>query len=296
MPHPPPRKFTAALLALVLANLALDCGLAWFLRSDDMALAIFLLAIFLVAIGVVLGQTLLLAFWIAFSEGRWQWQLVVPTLLAASLAAACALTAGLGLAEAAIVAVFLQVVLWTLVALLLPLRRVRRWRLTRGDSALPTEHSQFRIRDLLIWTLVIGVPLALVRLLLPQGSAGGITAGLRVIATLASMLLPLLWLVMLAAFAPHGWRQSWIYAAGIPIFAAAATAIATSEFYSLVFDAFWWPRPGWMLLLQSIPIAGSFFVVSSLVLWLNCLGLRQFGWKLVRPAWQSHPLRLESQC
>jgi hypothetical protein len=273
----------------VLANLALDSTLAWLLRSDDMNAAVFLLAVLLIAIGVLLGQTLLLAGWIAFSEGGWQWQFGIPTLLAAGLAAAGSLPAGSGLAGSAIAAVLLQVVLWTIVAVLLPLRFLRGWRLTRGGSTLPGDHSRFHIRDLLIWTLVIGVPLALLRLVLPQGSAGSISAALRVIATLALLLLPLLWLAMLAAFAPRGWRQSWLYAAGLPIYAAAATAIATREFYHLVFEVFWFPRPGWLLLLRSIPLTGSFFVLSALVLSLNCLVLRQLGWQLVRPAWRPNP-------
>jgi len=288
----PPRKIAAAHLALVLANLALNCGLGWFLRSDDLQWAILLLAIFLIAIGILLGQTLLLAFWITFLEGRWLWQFVIPAFLSAGLVAACVLSAGVGLEESSLAALFLQVVLWTLVALLMPIRRVRGWRLKRGDGPLPSEHGRFRVSDLLIWTVIIGVPLALVRLLMPLGAQGGITAGLRVIVTLALMLLPLLWLAMLAAFEARGWRHSWLYAAGVATYAIAVTAIATSEFYHLVFDAFWWPRPGWLLLLHSISFSSLFFLVSSLVLWLNCRVLRIFDWQLVWPAWRSSPVRL----
>jgi hypothetical protein len=48
-----------------------------------------------------------------------------------------------------------------------------------------------------------------------------------------------------------------------------------------------------MLLLLSIPLTGAFFGVSSLVLSLNCLALRQLGWQLVRPAWQSNLASLQ---
>ena len=168
--------------------------------------------------------------------GAWYWQIGVPALICAMLVAGCGMSSGLGLGEATLTALFVQVALWTLVALLMPLRAIRGWRLNRGGGQVPDEAGRFRIRDLLIWTVLIGVPLALVRLLLPLGGSGGltITAGLRAIAIPVLLLLPLLWLAMLAGLAPRGWRRPWIYGAAIAIYAIAATAIAGREFHQLV--------------------------------------------------------------
>jgi hypothetical protein len=48
------------------------------------------------------------------------------------------------------------------------------------------------------------------------------------------------------------------------------------------------PGPaGWVVLLQSIALSGSFYFLVPLVLSLNCLALRALGWRLARPAWQA---------
>jgi hypothetical protein len=282
--RPPPRRTAAVLASLVLANLLLNAAAACLLRSDDIQRAIFLVAMFLIAIGLQVGQTILLAFWISLSEERWYWRLAVPALLSMGLVTTGTFSAGLGLAESGLVALVVQVLLWILVALLLPLRRLRGWRLRRGRSAQPALQGRYGTRDLLLWMMVIAVPLAIGRLLLPPGTQATVTAGLRVIGLLGLLLIPLLWLEMLAALAPRGRRHSWRFAGGILAYVAVATAVGAREFYSLVFDAFWWPRAGWILVLLSIAIAGSFFVLPSLNLWLNCLALRHAGWQLDRPA------------
>jgi len=281
---PPPRKTAAALVTLVLGNLLLNGGLGWLLRSDDIQQAIFLVAMFLIAIGLQLGQTMLLAFWISLSDERWYWRCAVPALLSMSLVMAGTFSAGLGLAESGLVALVVQGLLWILVALLLPLRRLRGWRLRKGNSAQPVEQKRYGSRDLLIWMMVIAVPLAIFRLLMPPGTEGTVTAGLRVIALLGLLLIPLLWLEILVTLAPRGRRHSWLFAGGILAYFALAIAIGAREFYHLVFDPFWWPRPGWILVLVSIAIASSFFLFAALNLWLNCLSLQHAGWRLDRPA------------
>jgi hypothetical protein len=181
-------------------------------------------------------------------------------------------------------AFLLQVLLWTLVAVLLPLRRVRGWRWTLRDGAATGERGRFRIGDLLIWMVIMGVPLAFVRLVVASSPEGvGNLLAMRVLATLAIGLLLLLWAVMLAALAPRGWRQSWLYAVGIPLYVIVATALATPFLLFPLFEPLIWPRPGWTLSLEAI----AYFVLPSLVVWLNCRALRRLGYRLVRPAWSS---------
>ena len=136
-----------------------------------------------------------------------------------SLVMAGTFSAGLGLAESGLVALVVQGLLWILVALLLPLRRLRGWRLRRGHTEQPVEQKRYGTRDLLIWMMVIAVPLAIFRLLMPPGTEGTVTAGLRVIALLGLLLVPLLWLEILMALrcaagdtrgflAEESWRTS----------------------------------------------------------------------------------------
>ena len=282
MEHSPPRGATSVLVAIGLGNLLLDGCIGWPLRSNDMGTAVFLIATFLIVIGLLIGQTLLLAFWIAFAVSRWYWQWGVPPLLCAAIVVACTLSAGMGIAESALIAVAVQGPLWILVALLIPLRRIRGWRLKAGERTLPAEQGRFGIGDLLIWMVVIAVPLAIFRFFTSPGTSGTVTAGMRAIALLGLMLLPLLWLTILVAFASRRW--SWFFAGGILIYVVLATAIGAREFYHLVLDPFWWPRPGWILGLWGLLFASLFFTTPSLLVWLNCLGLRQAGWRLVRPA------------
>jgi hypothetical protein len=246
--------------------------------------AIFLVATMLVLLGLQLGQTLLLAFWISFSDERWYWRSAIPALVSAGLVAACAISAGSGLGDSMLVGLAVQGLLWILVVFLVPLRRLRSWRLKRGGNPLPAEQKQYGIRDLLIWMAVIAVPLAIFRFLISLSTANTVSAGLRGISLLGLMLLPLLWQAILAALAPRGRRYSWIFAAGILFYAVLAVAVGAREFYNLMLVPFWLPRPGWVLLLLSLAIVSAIFITSTLVLWLNCLCIRGAGWQLVRPA------------
>jgi len=282
--HSSSRRIATSLIALALGNLALDGGLGCLLRSNDMRWAIFLVANLLIVVGLQLGQTMLLAFWISFSDERWYWRCAVPALVSASLVAACALCAGSGLGDSILGALAVQGLLWILVAFLVPLRRLRSWRLKRGGNSLPAEQKQYGIRDLLIWMAVIAVPLAIVRFLISLSTANTVSAGLRGILLLGLMLLPLLWLAILAALVPRGRRYSWTFAGGILAYAVIAVAVGAREFYNLVLAPFWLPRPGWVLLLLSMAIVSAIFITSTSVLWLNCLCIRRAGWQLVRPA------------
>lgn len=280
-----PPKTATGLCVIVLANLAVNLALGCCLRSDDIQWALVLIAMLLIAIGTLLAQTLLVAVWMSFSEGRWLWKWGIPALLLACLATACGLGAGSTGLDVAGAALPLEVLLCMLVALLIPLRRVRGWRLTTRQDAVPGELGRFRIRDLLIWMIVIAVPLAVIRFLAAPLSDGNISSGLRTLAVLVLMLLPLLWLALLAALAPREWRQTWLYAAWIPLYTLTAIALGAYFAYPWL-EPLVWPRPGWFVLAHT----GALFIVGPLIVSLNCLALRRLGWRLVRPAW-SNPVR-----
>jgi hypothetical protein len=186
----------------------------------------------------------------------------------------------------------LEAALFAIAALLLPLRPIRGWRLTTDEGAVPGEVGQFRIGDLLLWMAVISVPLALFSFVNAQDwQEDSVRREMRVIGErLLLMLLPLHWLALLAAFAPRGLWHARVYRAGILLYAGIAIpiAIGASRF---LFLAFSFGLRGGMLgrLVIGVFLAGLLFVISALVVWLNVRALRSFGWRLVRPAWQSDP-------
>jgi hypothetical protein len=269
-----------ALSALVVANLVLDYGLWCCVPSRG-----FLGYLAPMAIGTLLGQTLLLALWMSCGEARWMWRLAFPVLLAALLGAAAILGVGFDPAGIIFTPVLLEILLLALVALLLPLRRLRGWRLTNSAETAAGPRSRFQISDLLVWMLVIGVPLALVRLLSIPAWAGPAPPAFRALVMFLLLLPPLLWMVLLASFAPKGRSRTTLSVVGVVLCACVATAIGTRLWYPLLMEL---PGPaGWVVLLQSIALSGSFYFLVPLVLSLNCLALRALGWRLARPAWQA---------
>ena len=266
------------LSALVVANLALDYGLWCCTRSQG-----FLGYLSPIAIGAPLAQILLLALWLSCGETRWPWRLGLSVLLAALLGAAAMLGAGFDPIGMIFVPILLEILLLALVALLLPLRRLRGWRLTKSADTTAGPRSRFRISDLLLWMLVIGVPLALVRVLRTQVFTGPAPTAFPTLLMSLLLLPPLLWMVLLVSFAPHTRSRTALSAGGIMLYAGVATAIGTRLWYPLLMEL---PGPaGWVVLLQSIALCGSFYFLVALVLSLNCLALRALGWRLVRPAW-----------
>ncbi len=273
-------KAARGLLAIVLVNLVWNFGISWCLRSEDIGWALVLVALLIVAIGTLVAQTFVLSVWISFSEGRWLFRWGIPALLLIFLATACGLGAGASGLGAAGAALPLAVLLCMLVALLIPLRRVRGWRLTTRQDAVPGELGRFRISDLLIWMVVIAAPLAIIRLFASLLSNQDIPTGMRAIAMLVLLLLPLLWLALLAAFAPRGWRHTWLLAGGIVAYAVVAIVLGAYFIFPWL-EPLLWPLPGWIVL----SITAAFFVSGPLVVSLNCLALRMLGWHLVRPGW-----------
>jgi hypothetical protein len=265
------------IVALVAANLAWNVGISRCLRSEDVQWAMVLVALLFVAIGTLAAQTFVVAVWMAFSEGRWPWRWVVPAHLLIALSMACGLAAGADPLYAASLALPLAVLLGILVALLLPLRRAGGWRLTARQDATPGERGRCRISDLLIWMAVIALPLAIVRWFatLPGNE---ITTGMRAILVSVALLLPLLWLVLLVAFAPRERRMYLL--AGATVYDGAATGLAVWFIHPLV-EPLLWPLPGWFVVL----ISAAFFASGAMVMLLCCLALRAFGYRLLRPAW-----------
>ena len=273
------------LVAIVLANLVWNFGISWCVRSEDIGWAIVLVALLIVAIGTLVAQTFVLAVWISFSEGRWLGRCGIPALVLICLATTSGLGAGASVPEAAGAALPLAVLLGVLVALFIPLRRVRGWRLTTRQDAVPGGLGRFRIGDLLIWMVVIAVPLAIIRLFASLLSNQDITTGMRAIAMLVLLLLPLFWLALLAAFAPRGWRHAWLLAGGIVAYTTTATVLGALFIFPWL-EPLLWPLPGWIVL----SITAALFISGAMSVILNCLALRMLGWRLVRPGWSMNRL------
>jgi hypothetical protein len=268
---------TVALIALLLANLVSDAALWWGANSDTL-----LGCLFLVAIGVPMTQVLLLAAWVSWGEGRWVWRLAGATVLTSLVGIAASWASGQGPSlDGGFV---LMIVLFITVALLLPLRRLCGWRLTMRTDAAPAERSRFHIIDLLLWTGVIGLTLALSRPIVASLAYGDLPKGGRVIILFAFLLPPLLWPAVLAVFAPASRRRSVLTAGWLLFYGAGVMTSGTYLLYDLliVFGA-----PGRVRLLQAAGLAASFFVVVPLLTAANCMALRALGWRLVRPGWRT---------
>lgn len=274
-----PSTSAKGIVALVAVNLAWNIGISWCLRSEDVAWALVLVALLFVSFGTLVAQTFVLAIWMSFSEVRWHWRWAVPVLIVIALSTACGLGAGADILQAAAAALSLLVLLGLLVALLVPLRRVRGWRLTARQNAMPGEVGRFRISDLLIWMVVIALPLAIVRFIATHLSANDFNPGVRAIALSLLLLLPLLWLALLTAFAPRE-RQTHLLASAALAYAAVVTGLAAILVYPSLEDLLW-PLPGWYV----VWITGAFFASGATVALKCCLALRAFGYRLRRPAW-----------
>jgi hypothetical protein len=280
-----PRRTAAKVIALVAANWALNAACWRFIALIELEY------LFLVAIGVPLAQTFLLAAWLSFVDGRWPWRIAVAVLLTAGAAAEIGTGGTTGSVMPAVL--LLEAALFAVVALMLPLWRIRGWRLTPDEGAVAGDVGQFRVGDLLLWMAVIGVPLALCGFVNAENywREDSVRAAMRDVGgRLLLMLLPLHWLAMLAAFAP---RRSWharVYRAGVLLYAGIMIALCTSLFHYMfiVFRPRGWGPSSLLVPLIRFLLAGSPFVIGPLVVWLNCRVLRAFGWRLTRPAWNSH--------
>lgn len=278
-----PPKAAKGLLALVIANLAWNFGISWSLRSEDIRWALLLLAVLFVAVGTLVAQTFVLAVWMSFSSSRWLARVAVPALLLVAFAMASGLGAGAGTLEAAAGAALPLTVLFAiLVAMFIPLRRVRGWRLTARPDARPGELGRFRIGDVLIWMVVIAVPLAIVRLFSTFVSAQDVTAGMLAILVSVILMLPLLWLALLASLAPSH-RQLWLLAV-LVAYAGLATALAAWFVYPWI-EPLLWPQPGWFV----VSLTCAFFGSGAVIAMLACLALRLLGYRLIRPGWTFSP-------
>jgi hypothetical protein len=162
-------------MALVATNLLLDIGLAFW--GAERLPGEFLVNATLEAVRY--SQVMLLALWLGLGEVKWYWRLllVAPVTIGVGMSYVLGMTLsptfrsvqGLRIApggkvDMSHILVHVTVLLGA-VSAVLPLRRMKKWRLSWRELVLPFESNQFRIADLMCWMVVIGCFLCSLRLL-----------------------------------------------------------------------------------------------------------------------------------
>jgi hypothetical protein len=165
----PPVAMAFALGALAMGNLLFDVGLFWLAGEDPRGWRI----IFQAGIAIFFSQPILLGIWLGLGDGRWYLRLAAG--IALTLGLAQTITLGMALSATArkqhelnpaamIAFVMIAMLLATSVAVI-PLRRIRNWRLTWEQLVCLPATRQFQLGDLLLWMIPISGTLAVLRFL-----------------------------------------------------------------------------------------------------------------------------------
>jgi len=278
--------------ALLLGNVLIDFGLVWYVGKNLPGSNVLDRAV----MSILFSQVLLLGFWLALGDTKWYWRLVV-TVPATMLVAQSVVWGSRdnlkssNLDRAAYFGLLALIFLTALVAVfvfLIPLRRLRKWRLTWQRVAEGPTVQQFHIGDLMLWMVPIGVLLAAVHLMatLDQTQGKGLIDLLLNLAGLAAIE----WSAMLTAFATRRRYLALLYLVVFTLVVGSAFAAAGA--YQLVrsIESRAVVTLPWMYYFQqacwrSAAVLFS-FVAAALVGLVNCLILRVLGCQLMLSAKQ----------
>lgn len=255
------------------------------------------------------SQVLLLACWLALGTGPWLRRLVLAALVTVSIACTDRLTfafapgawALFGLDRREILdqlttrtvmfACWLLIILLTALALLLPLRRMGQWRLTWDTVSFDDTPPQFSAGDLLLWLAPLCGVLGIAKILASFREEIGPNPVFLFIDPVS--LAPIVAMSAFAVLIPQRNAAAIVTAAVVALLIAAGFAL--NERYRLAGllqsvpptsprMRFLTPRLFW----QPIGEFGK-YVLSMLVVVLNCLVLRVTGCQLRQPPTSKTP-------
>lgn len=270
-------KWTRDVLLLIAANLVANGALGLIVRwGQTWELSLLALPLLLASVGLLLGQVMLSAVWIACSPGSVPRRYGLPMLFVLAVGTATVIASGGGWSGVLWVGLMLQFLLWTFVAVLFPLARLRGWRLEIATSDPQRETNRFRIGDLLLWMSLLGFPLAVLRTMVEPAAGAAIPARLVAVVAILVMLSPILYFgtewslrTPAAVRSPRSTAIRGLYA---------LLAIGSSG-YALHLNI--WtpgmPAPGWVVLLASIGVVGLMLACGLAGAALNGLALRRWS-------------------
>jgi len=282
-------RIAFGIVAQLLMNLLLVLGVVWYTEytegnrpgSNWIGHAL---------MGAVLGQIALVGSWLALGDGRWYWRMLIAMVLMMCLARSFGWAAEWGGNQenaddwARIAFLFIFVLLATCV-LVLPLRRMRQWRLTWQNGIESTLAPQFQISDILLWMVPIGGFLAVMRFMgsLVDDGLSSLLDSLLPLAELAA----LTWCAMLAAFATRH-RIAATFAV-LLLALLLGVACAAPDVYadarraqSVVRGPIAWQ----VYISNALPVLARHLLLAlacAWSVWVNCALLRLLGCNFVRP-------------
>jgi hypothetical protein len=280
----------ASLFGLVLANLAIDVGLIWFVEESNRQWR----AVHEVPIGILLGQLMLVGLWRGLGDGRWYLRIVVAIALTLAIAKT------IGVAESLltrrngtdpghemVIAFILLPMMLTSAVLAFVLRRIRGWRMTW--QSLPvgvSPGSQFQMSDALLWTTVIGGALASCRFMLTIDQT--FTSQLRDLSIYTAKTTAVVIAAAVLAFAPKHQVRTAIWFTIIVALVGAVFAMPdvcndvqrmrTTATLPAPFSEFAVAWGNQTLTHEAFAIAAALGTLA------NCLVLRALGCRLIRPS------------
>jgi hypothetical protein len=270
-------KRTGILLLVIAANLLANGALGLVARwGDTREPTLLAFATFMAPSGLLLGQMMLSAVWIACSAGSVPRRYGLPMLFVLAAGTATAVGGGGGWSGVLWIGLLLQFLLWTFVAVLFPLARLRGWRLAVDASRPERETNRFRIGDLLLWTALLAFPLAFLRIVFQPTEGATIAPGLAAMIAILVMMSPILWLGTAWALRPPTAVRSRTTAVIRGLYALLAIGGSSYALYFVARDLLW-PLAGWLALLGSIGVVGVLLGCGLAGAALNGLALRRWS-------------------
>lgn len=290
-----PLLITAALAALIVANLAVTSGLLWIIQEWKPASGSRFLQNQLnqVWFGTLLSQVVLIGCWLGLGDGRWYVRLVAA--IALTLATALAFHFGVVLSPTArrsadeepwAIIGFILIAMMLAVSLVgFVLRRMRGWRLTWRASVQQLTIHQFQIADGLLWMVVIGGALAAMRFVVSIEE--DFREQLVRISLLTARGAAIVLVAMVTAFSTARPMRNVIVLVSVVV--AIGIAFAIPDVYRDLQST--WARVtgpiAWNVYLSNAINAGFGQIVLMLAVMsgalVNCLALRLTGCQLIRP-------------
>jgi hypothetical protein len=282
-------RIVLGVVALLLANLLIVLGLAWHTERNSPGSQWLGYAV----MSAVLSQIILCGVWLGLGDGRWYWRILISVVFMMALAKCFGWASewngkshDQGNAEEwPRIAFFFIFVLLVTCAVVLPLRRLRQWRLTWQTGFEAAATPQFQIGDILVWMIPIGAVLGLMRFLASLIDNGwqSLLDALLPLAEMAA----LTWCAMLAAYATR--RRVLTAIALLCLALLMGSAFATPDIYRGVLRAQAVVRGpiAWQVYFaNAFPYLARHWLSAlscAWSAWVNCTILRLLGCKLIRP-------------
>ncbi|HEY2415578.1 MAG TPA: hypothetical protein VGI40_25270 [Pirellulaceae bacterium] len=283
-----------SIAALVLANLTADVGLLW-LSSEILQ---HWSPLNEAAIGLLLGQVMLVGLWMGLGDGRWYVRGAIATALTISIARTLNIAAVLSPKEsrnedpafwASVAFVLIPMMLAAAICGLM-LRRFRGWRLTFQAATIIIPTTQFQIADALLWTTLISAGLAAVRFLASINAFEDQLPELTLL-TVRSLLAAIC--ASVAAFSTRRRIRTGLWLSLTVLLIGAAFAVpdvyASAKW---VFGRWMTPVAFWQFIgpaTSELMKNEAFVVAVALSTLANCLVLRALGCRLLRPGSRGGP-------